>query len=68
MELKVPLENDETKTEEDSLTMETLLFAFNLDPDSTLVGYPRYAEQARCLHRQRMKVKRSLLLVTDAGC
>ena len=37
------------------------VFAFDLDSDAILLGYPRYAEHSERLHRHHWKVKNSSL-------
>lgn len=65
MKLKVPREIDETKNDEEPLTVSMFVFAFVSDLNAALLGYLRYAEHTQGLNRHHMKMRNSSLLITE---
>ena len=57
IEIKDSRENDRSDIEEKSLILYMLKVAFDIDSDAILLGYSRYAEHAKRLHRHHWKVK-----------
>ena len=50
-------ENDKTDIDEKSPIIDMLEVAFDFDSDAIPLGYPRYAEYTKRLHRHHWKVK-----------
>lgn len=51
MKLKASSENDETKTDEESLIVDMLVHALDFDSNTTLFGYLRYTKRIDRLHQ-----------------